>query len=178
MYCRIKWSEPACLSKQLQFFQSHHYLILSVRGRRLCRYISNSKADPGWLRLGCLETELVGLPNADKSHTRSQSGKNGTYLLFVNGGGDLYHSIGTRTMKQDVGSGVHNLSCCDRYQPFPPYLSVVLNPASLSEIRKYMYSSNLSTPFMITILQVSMLCIILYCGVNLNDNIFSCVVSK
>ena len=76
-----------------------------------------------------------------------------TYL-FMNGRGDLYHSIGTRTMKQDVGSGVHNLridSCCDRYQPFPPYLSAVLNPASLSKIRKYMYSSNLSIPFMITI---------------------------
>ena len=76
-------------------------------------------------------------------------------------------------MEQDVGSGVHNLridSCCDRYQPFPPYLSIVLNPASLRKIRKYMYSSNLSILFMITILQVSMLCIVLYCGVNLNDN--------
>ena len=38
-----------------------------------------------------------------------------------------------------------------------------------------MYSSNLSIPFMITILQVS---IILYCGANLNDNIFSYVVNK
>ena len=78
-------------------------------------------------------------------------------------------------MKQDAGSGVHNLridSCCDRYQPFPPYLSIVLNPASLSKIRKYMYSSNLSIPFMILILQVSMLCIVLYCGVNLNDNTY------
>ena len=89
-----------------------------------------------------------------------------TYL-FMNGCGDLYHSIGTRTMKQDVGSGVHNHSlridsCCDRYQPFPPYLSVVLNPASLSKIRKYMYSSNLSIPFMITIIYFKYLCCVLY----------------
>ena len=89
-----------------------------------------------------------------------------TYL-FMNGRGDLYHSIGTRTMKQDVGSGVHNHSlridsCCDRYQPFPPYLSVVLNPASLSKIRKYMYSSNLSIPFMITIIYFKYLCCVLY----------------